>query len=191
MRVDDLKKKAKKDRQKELDKKKSLLMTIFFIFIIAIAILIVWIIIFKNTSRTNTYENTYLKVKYDSSWTLSRNVTDSISLIHKTNSYVDIKINKLQGNSLNSDISSIADEVKYDIKKQNSNYKLLKEDTKVISKNRYDAYRILYENGDSQSLVIALRKDDYLFLVNYTAKDEYFDILLDSFEAILTNLELK
>ena len=191
MRVDDLKKKAKKDRQKELDKKKSLLMTIFFIFLIAIAILIVWIIIFKNTSRTNTYENTYLKVKYDSSWTLSRNVTDSISLIHKTNSYVDIKINKLQSNSLNSDISSIADEVKYDIKKQNSNYKLLKEDTKVISKNRYDAYRILYENGDSQSLVIALRKDDYLFLVNYTAKDEYFDILLDSFEAILTNLELK
>ena len=191
MRVDDLKKKAKKDRQKELDKKKSLLMTIFFIFLIAIAILIVWIIIFKNTSRTKTYENTYLKVKYDSSWTLSRNVTDSISLIHKTNSYVDIKINKLQSNSLNSDISSIADEVKYDIKKQNSNYKLLKEDTKVISKNRYDAYRILYENGDSQSLVIALRKDDYLFLVNYTAKDEYFDILLDSFEAILTNLELK
>ena len=191
MKVDDLKKHAKKDRQKELDKKKKLLVTIFIIFFIAIIVLTVWIILFKNTSRINTYENTFLKVKYDSSWTLSRTDDDSISLVHKTNSYIDLKINKLQSKSLNSDISSIADEVKYDIEKQSSNYKLLKEDVKIVSKNEYDAYRILYENGDNQSLVIVLRKDDYIFIVNYTAKDIYFDILLDSFETILSNLELK
>ena len=191
MRVDDLKKHAKVDRQKELDKKKNLLMSIFVIFLVAIVILAAWIFLFKNTSRINKYENNFLSVKYDSSWTLSKTTDDSISFVHKSSSYIDIKINKLKSNNLNSDISAIADEVKYDIEQQNSNYKLLKEDTKIISKNRYDAYRMLYENGDNQSLVIVLRKDDYIFIVNYTAKDIYFDILLDSFETILTNLKLK
>ena len=191
MRVDDLKKHAVNDKQKKLEKRKKLLITIFSTFMFAIIVLIVWIILFKNTSRINVYEDSRLKFKFDSSWTLSRSNSDNISLVHKTKSFIDIKISKLLSNNLNDNMESFADEVKFDIKKQNSSYKLIKEDQKIVSKNMYIAYRMLYESDDTQCLVVILRKDDYLFIVNYTSKDEYFDILLNNFEVILSSFELR
>ncbi len=191
MRVDDLKGKGTNTRQKELDQKKKLFSIISLTFVISIVLLILWILIFKNTSRIRTFKNEYLSFEYDSSWTVSRNNKEVVSLTHSTKSFVDIKISKLATNYLNSDISSIVDEVKYDIEKQDSNYKLLKEEKKDISKNKYNSYKMLYENGDSQSLVIVLRNKEYLYVINYTSNNEYFDILLDSFQTVLGSIELK
>lgn len=191
MRVDDLKERGKNTRQKELDKRKRLLVMITSTFIIAIIVLIGWIVIFKNTDRINTFEDNNMKFEYDSSWNISRNSNETISLMHKTNSFVDLKVSKITSNNYNSSISSISDEVKYDIEKQDSKYKLLKEEEKKIGKKGYDSYKMLYENEDSQTLLIVLRNQERLYIVNYTAKNEYFDILLDSFQTIIGSLELK
>ena len=191
MRVDDLKNKGKNTRQKELDKRKKMLVMVISTFLIATIVLIGWIVIFKSTDKINIYEDNNMKFEYDSSWSISRNSNDTISLTHKTNSFVDLKVSKITSNNYNSGISSISDEIKYDIEKQDSKYKLLKEEEKKIGKKGYDSYKMLYENEDSQSLVIVLRNQERLYVINYTAKNEYFDILLDSFQTILGSLELK
>ena len=191
MKVDKLQEKVKSSRQSELDKKKRLLIVISITFIVAIAVLLVWIFLFKNTSRLREFENDYITFNFDASWTVSRNREDIISLTHETKSFVDIKFSKIVSEHLNDSIASFADEIKYDIEKQNSNYKLLKEEEKEISKNKYKTYKLLYESEDSQTMVTILRNEDYLFVVTYTANNKYFDILLDSFQTILGSIELK
>lgn len=197
MKVDENKKKKSKKnkknkkRQELLTEKNRLLKSITFVFIIAIVVVLCFIIFFKNRSYIKTYENDYIEFKYDDIWELNKEKSDRISFTHKTNSFIDIKISNLSSSFINSNIENISDEVRYDIEKQNSNYKLLKEEKKEISKNKYEAYKLLYEDGDSQSLVIMIKKDNYLCVINYTSNNENFDILLDSFQYILGSLNLK
>jgi len=68
---------------------------------------------------------------------------------------------------------------------------LKKKEKKEISNKKYEAYKILYENGDSQSLIVIFKNSNYLCVINYTANNEYFDILLDSFQFILEEFNLK
>ena len=58
----------------------------------------------------------------------------------------------------------------------------------IIKINPYDA---LYENKDNQSLIIALKKGTTLIVINYISKDKYFDIVLDSYQGILSSLTIK
>ena len=128
---------------------------------------------------------------YDSTWKVSKNETNSISLTHKTDSIIDINISTLNSNYTNSSIEQVVDEVKYDIKNQKSDYKLLKEEKQNITQNNYEGYKMLYENKDNQSLIIALKKGTTLIVINYISKDKYFDIVLDSYQGILSSLTIK
>jgi len=184
-------KRPQKKRQEILNEKNRLLKSITFIFGIAIIVIMCWVLLIKNRSYIKTYENDYFNFNYDTTWDIKKQDNNSISFTHQTNSFVDIKVSNLSSNFINSDIQSISEEVRYDIEKQNSNYKLLKEEKKEISNKKYEAYKILYENGDSQSLIVIFKNSNYLCVINYTANNEYFDILLDSFQFILEEFNLK
>lgn len=185
------KKKVDKKKQELLNQKNKLLKTITLIFVIAIIAILAWILLFKNNSYIREFENDYMTLKYDTIWKINKKTLNSVSFTHNTNSFIDIKTTKLSSNFINSDTQTIADEVRFDIEKQNSKYKLLKDEKKKISENNYDAYKLLYENGESQTLVVIIKNNNYLYVINYTSNNEYFDILLDSVQFILGSLNLK
>ncbi len=186
-----LKQGAKLKRQEKLEKKRKMLKRISITFMIAFLVVLIWIIFFKNRSYNHTFENDSLSFDYDSTWKVSKNETNSISLTHKTDSIIDINISTLNSNYTNSSIEQVVDEVKYDIKNQKSDYKLLKEEKQNITQNNYEGYKMLYENKDNQSLIIALKKGTTLIVINYISKDKYFDIVLDSYQGILSSLTIK
>ncbi len=179
------------NRQQELDKKKKLLKSVILIFLIAISILVIWLILFKNRSYIKKYENDFFSFSYDTTWTLNIDESDYIGLTNKTNSIVNIKISNLTTKDLNNNIEIISDEVRFDIEKQNTNYKLLNEEKTTVTSNKYEAYKLLYEDGENQNLVIALKKDNNLYVISYISSNETFDIVLDSFQTILGTLNFK
>lgn len=191
MRVDDLQKKVKQSRQIKLDKKKKYLRNLSFIFIISIIVVTAWIFLFKLNSYTKKYENNYLSFEYDSTWKVIKDDKTTVSLTHNTKSFVDIKITNLTSNNINKSIDNIVDEVKYDIEKQNSRFKLINEEPCFLTNYMYEGYKMLYETKESQSLVVSFKTDNNLIVVNYTAYNDYFDILLDSFQLTLGSLHLK
>ena len=70
-------------------------------FMIAFLVVLVWIIFFKNRSYNHTFENDSLSFDYDSTWKVSKNETNSISLTHKTDSIIDINISTLNQLKIN------------------------------------------------------------------------------------------
>lgn len=178
-------------RQELLDKKKKMLLTLCLSFSIAIVILIIWVLFFNNKIYMKNYNRGYLNVKYDDTWKVSKSDDTSITLTHSTNSIVDIKISKLTSKNKNSDISLIKEEVRYDIMKNNSSYVLINEEESSVTSNNYSAYKMLFEANDAQNLTIVFKNDKYLCVLNYTALNEYFDILLNSVHSIIGSIELK
>ena len=187
-------KKMKKQDLKRLEvlkKRKKLLQNLSMIFILAIIIIILWIVFVKNTAYMRSYNSDYMSFNYDSTWTLSKDNNNYIGLTHKTNSLISIVTYSLTSKNINLGIESLADEVKFDIVKQNTSYKLLKEEKNYITENRYDCYKMLYEDDTSQTQVIVIKNNNNLYVINYTSPNNTFDIVLDSFQTILSSLKFK
>ena len=178
-------------RQEILERKKKLLKNIAILFLVSIILLVLWIVIFKNGAFDKGFKKEYISFKYDSTWKVNKSSDNSVSLTHDTKSIIDIKVTMLTSNHLNSDIENIKEEVRFDIEKQNVGYNLLKQEKKYFSKEKYEGYKLLYEDGDAQALVVVLRNDNYLCVINFTSNNNYFDILLDSFQLILGSIEIK
>lgn len=188
------KKRMKKEDQKRLDvlkKRKKILQSLSMIFIVSIIIIVLWIVFIKNRTYIRNYDNDYMSFNYDSTWTLSRDNDNYIGLSHKTNSLISIVTYSLTSKNINLGIESLADEVKFDIAKQNTSYKLLKGEKSYITNNKYDCYKMLYEDDSSQTQVIVIKRDNYLYVINYTSSNNTFDIVLDSFQNILGSLRFK
>lgn len=176
-------------RQERLDKKKRILRGASLTFLLAIFLVILWIIFFKNRTYLKEYESKYISFNYDSTWKINKKDTYSVSLTHKTNSFIDIKATKMGSYYTNGDLNRIVSEVKYEIEKQNVNYKLLKEEDK--STDLKEIYRVLYENGDNQALIVIIKGDNYVYVINCIGKNQYFDMLFDSFNNIVNSIEIK
>ena len=184
-------KKQEIKRLEKLQKRKKLLLNLLLIFVIATIVIGLWIIFIKNRVYMRDYKNDYIEFKYDSTWTLSRDTENYIGLTHKTNSLISITTYSLTSKNINYDIEDLADEVKFDIVKQNTSYKLLKEEKSNITEKKYDSYKMLYEDGENQTEVIIIKNDNNLYVINYTSPNNTFDIVLDSFQTVLSSLRLK
>ena len=178
-------------RQDVLNRKQKLLKGILFVFFIATLLLVLWIVIFKNRGFNKSFNNEFVKFKYDSTWKINKSDDVSVSLTHATKSIIDIKVTAISSKLLTSNIDQIKEEIRFDIEKQNVGYKLLKQEKAVFSINRYEGYKLLYEDNEAQVLVIVLKNDNYLCVINFTSSNDYFDILLDSFQLILGSIEVK
>ena len=56
---------------------------------------------------------------------------------------------------------------------------------------KYEGYSYLYEKGEEQVLVNIYKKDNKLVIAYYSASSEYYDIVLDSVDAMLDSLKIK
>ncbi|MEE3343007.1 MAG: hypothetical protein VZS44_02840 [Bacilli bacterium] len=146
--------------------------------------------LFTNSSLKEVNNELYA-FKYDTTWKLKEKKDNKIVLKHKSGSTIDIQIIELTDEYRFSTIDELIDELLFNIKEQNDNYKLLSKKHDKMTKYQYSGYKILYENGKEQSMVNLYKKSDKLVYINYEAKNEYFDILLDSVHNIIYNLDVK
>lgn len=165
--------------------------------IIAIVILLIGLTILlsilylSNNSHIRKINSNYYSLDYDNTWKITKKQDDIIILKHNSGGKVSIQINKLTDEYKYSTIDELIDELLYNIKKQNNNYKLLSKKQDKITKYKFDGYKILYEDNKKQVMLYTYKKSDKLITIIYEAKNNYFDILLDSVQNIVYNLNVK
>jgi len=142
-----------------------------------------------NNSSIKEYKNNNYIVKYDNSWKINSKEDNLIILEHERGSKLSIEIIELQEEYKFSNMEDMLDELLYDIETQNKDFKLLYKEKDSITKNKYEGYRMLYENADSQAMVVVAKKSDKLIMFTYEAKNNYFDILLDSVQNIIYDFD--
>ena len=173
-----------------LKKYKSILIPALIIILIGIIVLFIILNSINNSSLKTVDKKSY-SFKYDKSWKIKETEEDTITLKHNSNSEIEIQIINLNSEYEYFSIDELIDEILYNIENENAEYKLLSKKTDTITKYQFKGYKMLYENKDNQVMVTTFKKSDKLVIINYKAKIEYFDILLDSVHNIIYNFNLK
>jgi len=143
-----------------------------------------------NSIKIKEYSNDIYSINYDTSWKIKEKNDESIKLVHNKNGEINIQIVSLEEEYKYSSSDDILEELLFNIEKQNESYKLLIKEKTSVTKYKYDGYKILYENNENQVLVVMGKKTDKLLLITYEAKNEYFDILLDSVQNIIYDFQI-
>ena len=128
-------------------------------------------------------------VTYDNSWNIEERSSKRLVLSHGRGK-LTFNIKELESDKVYLDVNSLIDDIRYDIEKENKNYKLLYKEESKITLNQYNGYWLLYENGDSNVKVGVYKDGDRLVIITYEANIKYFDILLDSANNIIYNFVL-
>ncbi len=136
-------------------------------------------------------ENDVYALNYDSTWKVKEKSENNIVFKHHSGSKITIDIIPLKNEVSYLAIDDLIDEILYSIQNQNKEYKLLFKNSQKITKYEFDGYKILYENDKDQVMINTYKKSDKLIFISYQASDKYFDILLDSVENIIYNLDIK
>lgn len=173
-----------------LKKYKSILIPALIIILIGIIVLFI-VLNSINNSNLKTVDKESYSFKYDKSWKIKEAEEDTITLKHNSDSEIEIQIIKLNSEYEYFSIDELIDEILYNIENENAEYKLLSKKNDTITKYQFKGYKMLYENKDNQVMVTTFKKSDKLVIINYKAKIEYFDILLDSVHNIIYNFNLK
>lgn len=173
-----------------MKKKSSLLKEYKLAIIIALLIIILGsistIIYLKlNNIEIKEFINEYYSFNYNSSWKIKDKNEKSILLVHNKDATLNIEIVTLVDEYKYLAIDDVLEELLYNIEKQNEDYSLLYKESAYITKNNYEGYKMLYENGENQAMVVVCKKLDTLIIFKYEATNNYFDILLDSVQNII------
>lgn len=174
-------------KMKKLFKKYGLLIVLG---ILTLGVLITTIVVLANSEDMKSYEGELFSVNYDSTWKVKSKKDGLLELVHrKSKSTLVIEETSLQDEYQYSIIDDLIDELSYSISDQNKGYKLLSKDKAKVGKDNSDGYKLLYEDDKSQILVIITKKGSKLRLFTYSAKYEYFDMVLDSAYNIIDSYE--
>ena len=163
---------------------------LFLLGILTLGVLITTIVVLSNSEDMKSYEGELFSVNYDSTWKVKSKKDGLLELVHrKSKSTLVIEETSLQDEYQYSVIDDLIDELSYSISDQNKSYKLLSKDKAKVGKDNSDGYKLLYEDDKSQILVIITKKGSKLRLFTYSAKYEYFDMVLDSAYNIIDSYE--
>ena len=146
-----------------------------------------YLILFDKDTK---YQNDYYVVTYDGSWRITEKESNKLVLSHGKGN-ISFDIIELNDNKIYLDIDSLIDDIKYDIEKNNSTYKLLSKEQTYITKNQFLGYAYLYENNDNNVKVCVYKDSKYIVIITYEANKKYFDMLLDSANNIIYNFLLQ
>lgn len=168
---------------------------IIIIFIVMIIIFFIAILLFiiLNKNKTNIYEinKNNFSLKYDNTWKIEKEEENEINFIHKkSGSKFNIKINEIDEEYQYKTLDEISDSLLYNIREQNPNYKLIQDEKTVITKNNFEAYKLLFETDNSQAEICYYKQGNRIVMFTYEATFEYFDILLDSVNSIINDFVL-
>ena len=174
-------------KMKKLFKKYGLL---FLLGILTLGVLITTIVVLFNSEDMKSYEGELFSVNYDSTWKVKSKKAGLLELVHrKSKSTLVIEETSLKDEYQYFVIDELIDELSYSISDQNKGYKLLSKDKAQVGKDNSDGYKLLYEDDKSQIMVIITKNGSKLRLFTYSAKYEYFDMVLDSAYNIIDSYE--
>ena len=179
-----------KKLKKFYKKNKLLVNTAAIVFVVGLVILTL-ITIISNNGKLKEYSTDAYAVKYDKNWKRRKTTKTTIEFKHRSKSKINIEIMSLEEEYKYLESEDLIDELLYSIGLENKEYKLLQKKQSNITRNNYDGYKVLYENKDSQVMAVIAKKSDKVMLFTYEAKNEYFDILLDSVQSIIYNFDIK
>lgn len=157
------------------------------LFIITIVIVSYSFVYFIKSNSLLKYKNNKISFSYDSSWAVSK-LDESIYLTKKNGSSITISIVDKSDELINMSIDDINDNIISKMMNENENYKKLADKKLKLTSVYYDGYKTLFENNTSEALVFVISTSDYVVIVNYTAKNKYFDMSIDSVESIVGSM---
>ena len=135
---------------------------------------------------TNTYT-----VKYDSTWKVNNYNDNELNLTHKdSKSKINFVIKDLTTNMYGKTVNQIADNIKESLLESYSNYNCIYEGTEYWNDNIGECYKYLLESGQEQAQIIVGIHGYKIVIMNYSAENKYFDILLDSAVTIAENFNI-
>ncbi len=140
--------------------------------------------------KDKEYKNDYYSISYDGSWYIKEKEENKLVLSHGKGN-ISFDIVPLSEDRIYLDIDSLIDDIKYDIEKNNKNYKLLNKEKSYITKNQFVGYVYLYENNKNDVKVCVYKDSKYIVIITYEANSKYFDMLLDSANNIIYNFSLQ
>ncbi len=143
------------------------------------------------TIKIKEVENKEYKIQYDNTWKKIKEEENAITLKHKSGSKCHIEITPLTEEYTYQSIKELIEELRYTIQEENKEFELISEKEAKLTKEHYDGYKLLLENEKEQVMMAIFKKGDKLITLEYQAKNDYFDILLDSVESLLESLEIK
>ena len=169
------------------------IVVIFIVMLIILFIAILLFMILNNNISKKIYEinKNNFSLKYDNTWKVEKEDETEINFIHKkSGSKFNIKINEIDEEYQYKTLDEISDSLLYNIREQNPNYKLIQDEKTVITKNNFEAYKLLFETDNSQAEIYYYKQGNRIVMFTYEATFEYFDILLDSVNSIMNNFVL-
>jgi frataxin-like iron-binding protein CyaY len=160
------------------------------IFILIAIIIIVGVVLFVLNSevKIKEFNNNDIEIVYDTTW----KVVDKkeFTLKHKkSKSTFKVVSKELESNYYDTSLDDMIKDIVYDIQSQNKGFVLINTEENISEK--YEGYSYLYEKGEEQVLVNIYKKDNKLVIAYYSASNEYYDIVLDSVDAMLDSLKIK
>ena len=117
------------------------------------------------------YRNDEFTFKYDESWEISEETQENIVLKNEYNSTFSIYFKHLDDEYIYLELKEFIDGLLYDIENQNKDYKLLARDDKVETKQKYDGYKFLFENNDSQVMITIIKSIELLTFFIYESSN--------------------
>ncbi len=160
------------------------------LYIVGIAVLVLVLILtyFITKNKGNIikkYKNDYYSFKYDSTWNIHENKNSTILSHKKTGGKITITYKELDTYLIDVDLKDIISDVIYEVEKQNKGFKLINK-----SNNENGSFELLYEKDDEESLVYIYKQDNVLLFIYYNTDSKYFDITMESYDLIVSNLKV-
>ncbi len=169
---------------------KKKVLSIISIILIVGAIGLIIMTYLQQHKKAQNYTGQIISFVLPQNWQVTENKTDFILLTHETGASVEIKLIKLDRQQQASTLNTLVNNVKTDLKQTNSQAQLIiKNDTQLL-KNNLPATQLVYETATTQSLVEITKTNQYLIVINYSAPNNYFDILLNSYRAMENSINL-
>lgn len=174
-----------------MNKRTLKIISVFTIFLLLICLIVSVVLCKKNKNAQKNIATENFNINYDTNWKVTNSNDENISFKHTSMSaQVEYYAKDLEVEFRLSEVSELSEDIINQLAKQNPSYKLIAKENTVITKNEYDAIKLLYELEDNQILVVFGKTFDKMFFITYTAPNEEFDIGLDNFYELIWNSKI-
>ncbi len=175
---------------KEYLKKFKVILIGSMILLLFVFVLLGYLLFFANKTKIKEYSNSVYSIKYDSTWNLKEKKKNYVLLKHGSKSNVEIYVKTLDEETRYNDISTFIDDIEQTIKVENKSFHLIHRKQVKVTKKELEGYKLLYEDQNSQAMVVVSKYNDKLFTFVYKTDNTDFDILLDSVENMIYNFAI-
>lgn len=160
------------------------------IVVLIVGLLVMFFVFRSSDVEIREFDNKQFSLKYDTTWNIKENKDNKVKLVHNHGGIINIEVILLEEEYKFLSIDDLLEELIYNLEKQNSSYKLLSKKKDLITKYRYEGYKLLYENGNNQVLIYVAKNSDKLMFFIYEACNDDFDIMLDSVQNMIYDFKI-